>query len=198
LATNETHATYEVNACRMTESASLNIVTLCTGNAARSVMLGYMLTTLAEESDHEWRIRTAGTHVTEGVAMSGRTRDALMKIEELRHHPFGAHRSHQLSSVDCEWANVVLAAEADNVHFARKTFASSANKAVQLAQFDRYASNGNSFEANLRAVAAHEPSVEFNVRDPAGADQDVYDACARELWVLAQRFSVIVHNQSVD
>ena len=28
----------------------MNIVTLCTGNVARSVMLGYMLTTLAESN----------------------------------------------------------------------------------------------------------------------------------------------------
>jgi protein-tyrosine-phosphatase len=35
---------------------SLNIVTLCTGNVARSVMLGYMLTTLAEASGVERRV----------------------------------------------------------------------------------------------------------------------------------------------
>ena len=60
-------------------SESLRIVTLCTGNVARSVMLGYMLSTLADDSGVEWQIRTAGTHVTEGSAMSVRTRDGIHK-----------------------------------------------------------------------------------------------------------------------
>ena len=67
----------------MSDDASLNILTLCTGNVARSVMLGYMLTTLAESTGQDWNVRTAGTHVAEGSAMSGRTREALKKVEEL-------------------------------------------------------------------------------------------------------------------
>ena len=74
-------------------------------------MLGYMLSTIAEATGEEWNIRTAGTHVTEGSAMSSRTRDALMKIEELGEHRYGAHRSHQLDDADTEWAQVILAAE---------------------------------------------------------------------------------------
>jgi protein-tyrosine-phosphatase len=169
----------------------MNIVTLCTGNVARSVMLGFMLTTLAEGSGEQWFIRTAGTHVTEGSAISGRTRDALMKIEELGNHRYGAHRSHQLSDADCDWADVILAAEADNVRFVRTVFAASADKAVQLAQFDRFATTG-SIQEQLRDATAHEPSVEFDVSDPAGGDQATYDACARQLWNLAQTFAVIV------
>jgi protein-tyrosine-phosphatase len=170
----------------------MNIVTLCTGNVARSVMLGYMLTTLAESTGEEWHIRTAGTHVGEGSAMSGRTRDALMKIEELGNHRYGAHRSHQLNDADCEWADVILAAEADNVRFVRTMFAASADKAVQLAQFDRFASPIGSLGEQLREATAHEPSVAFDVVDPAGGDQDTYDECARQLWNLAQTFALIV------
>jgi protein-tyrosine-phosphatase len=172
----------------------VNIVTLCTGNVARSVMLGYMLTTLAATSGEDWHIRTAGTHVTEGAAMSGRTREALMKIEELGDHRYGAHRSHQLTDADCEWSDVILAAEAANVRFVRSTFASSADKAVQLARFDRYATTGPLRE-QLRAASAHEPSAEFDVADPAGGDQATYDACARQLWNLAQVFASIVSDQ---
>ncbi len=154
----------------------LNIVTLCTGNVARSVMLGYMLTTLDESTDVEWSIRTAGTHVTEGSAMSGRTRDALMKIDELGDHRYGAHRSHQLSCADCEWADVILAAEADNVKFVRTHFSINADKAVQLAQFIRFAPSGADFAMKLRVAGPHEPSIEFDVADPAGGDQAIYDA----------------------
>ena len=161
-------------------------------------MLGFMLTTIAEASGSEWHIRTAGTHVTEGSAMSGRTRDALMKIEELGAHRYGAHRSHQLTEVDCEWADVILAAEADNVRFVRTVFASQSHKAVQLAQFDRYATSSGAFDEQLGEVLTHEPSVEFDIADPAGGDQATYDACARQLWNLAQTFALIVREGRAD
>jgi protein-tyrosine phosphatase len=170
----------------------LNIVTLCTGNVARSVMLGYMLTTIAEATDEEWHVRTAGTHVTEGSAMSSRTRDALLKIDELGDHRYGAHRSHQLNETDVEWAQVILAAEASNVDFVRANFPANADKAAQLAQFVRFAPLDGELDAQLRATRSHEPSPEFDVADPAGGDQAAYDACARQLWDLAQAFALIV------
>lgn len=155
-------------------------------------MLGYMLTTIAEATGEEWHVRTAGTHVTEGAAMSSRTRDALRKIDELGDHRYGAHRSHQLNAADVEWAQVILAAEADNVHFVQGNFAANADKAVQLAQFVRFAPLDGNFDAQLRATRSHEPSPEFDVQDPAGGDQATYDACARQLWDLAQAFALIV------
>lgn len=155
-------------------------------------MLGYMLTTLAEATGEQWGVRTAGTHVTEGSAMSGRTRDALMKIEELGDQRYGAHRSHQLSDADAAWADVILAAEVDNENFVRANCSTHAEKAVQLARFVRYAPSESNFDAQLRAARSHEPSAEFDVGDPAGGDQATYDACARQLWDLAQAFALIV------
>ncbi len=176
----------------------LNIVALCTGNVARSVMLGYMLTTLADETGEEWHIRTAGTHVTEGSAMSARTRDALLKIDELSDHRYGAHRSHQLNDIDVAWSDVILAAEADNVNFVRANFATHADKAVQLAQFVRFAPLDGNFDVQLRAACSHQPSPDFDIEDPAGADQLAYDACVRQLWDLAQAFALLVGAERVD
>jgi protein-tyrosine-phosphatase len=176
----------------------LNIVTLCTGNVARSVMLGYMLTTIVESTGAEWSIRTAGTHVGEGSAMSARTRDALLKIEELGDHRYGAHRSHQLTEADAQWADVILAAEVNNVNFVRSNFATNAAKAVQLAQFVRFAPLDGDIRAQLRALGAHEPSREFDIEDPAGADQSTYDACAQQLWDLAQAFALLVGAERAD
>jgi sulfate adenylyltransferase len=170
----------------------LNIVTLCTGNVARSVMLGYMLTTINETAAKEWQIRTAGTHVTEGLAMSSRTRDALLTITELGDHRYGAHRSHQLTEADVEWADVILCAEQDNVNYVRATFATEADKAVQLGQFVRFASLDGGIETQLRSSRSHESSADFNVADPAGGDQAAYDECARHLWELAQAFALLV------
>jgi protein-tyrosine-phosphatase len=170
----------------------LNVVTLCTGNVARSVMLGYMLTTIAEATGEAWHIRTCGTHVTEGSAMSSRTRDALLKIDDLGDHRYGSHRSHQLTQADCEWADVILAAEVDNVNYVRANFPLLAYRAVQLAQFVRFAPLGGDLHAQLRVVSTHDPSMDFDVADPAGGDQTTYDACARQLWELAHAFALKV------
>jgi protein-tyrosine-phosphatase len=173
-------------------AVAVNIVTLCTGNVARSVMLGYMFTTIAESTGAAWAIRTAGTHVGEGSAMSARTRDALLRIDELGDHRYGAHRSHQLTAADTEWADVILAAEVNNVIFVRANFATNAEKAVQLAQFVRLAPLNDDLGAQLRALSAYEPSPAFNVEDPAGGDQSTYDACARQLWDFARAFATLV------
>ena len=128
---------------------ALKIVTLCTGNVARSVMLGYMLETLNEVSGLNWSVRTAGTHVVEGLAMSARTRDALQRIDELGAHHYNAHRSHQLLHEDVAWADVILASEADHVRYVRANFPDHAAKAVQLYQFVRHAPLDAAFDEQL-------------------------------------------------
>ncbi len=171
---------------------SLNIVTLCTGNVARSVMLAYMLTTLSEANGASWQIRSAGTHVVEGSAMSSRTRDALLGIEELGHHHYNAHRSHQLSDEDIEWAHVVLATEASHVNYVRAKFPDAKEKVVQLHQFVRHAPLDEPFETQLFAVASMEPDARLDVADPAGGDDATYEACAHELWDMAQVFATLL------
>jgi protein-tyrosine-phosphatase len=173
-------------------SDTLRIVTLCTGNVARSVMLGYMLTTIADANGSPWQVRTAGTHVLEGSSMSARTREALLKVDELGAHHFAGHRSHQLDERDLDVADLVLASEADHVNYVRRHFPEHSMKAVALAQFVRFAPLDASFEVQLAQVAAMDPSRQFDVEDPAGGDQAVYDACALELWELSQAFATIV------
>lgn len=168
---------------------SLHIVTLCTGNVARSVMLGYMLTTLGEAHGSRWQVRTAGTLVAEGSAMSARTRAALIGLEELGPHHYNAHRSHQVSGDDLDWADVVLASEASHVWFVRRNFPDQSAKAVQLTQFVREAVPGVALCDQVAAVASRDPDPALDVTDPAGADQLTYDACARDLWALAQGFA---------
>jgi protein-tyrosine phosphatase len=173
---------------------AVNILTLCTGNVARSVMLGYMLTTLAESTGEEWHVRTAGTHVAEGAPMSSRTRDALLGIDELGDHHYGAHRSHQLDDDDVRWADLILSAEADQVRYVRATYPEGSTKTVQLHQFVRFAPLDDSIALQIMQVAAMEPSSEFDVTDPAGGDQTVYDECAQRLWELAQVFSLLMES----
>jgi len=170
----------------------VKIVTLCTGNVARSVMLGYMLTSLSEANGFDWQVRTAGTHVIEGSAMSSRTRDALLGLEDLGEHHFGAHRSHQLNDGDVSWADVIVTAEANHVNFVRREYPNGATKTVVLAQLLSESSPDATLEERVREVASMTPSGFFDVDDPAGGDQATYDACAKQLWSLSQIFASIV------
>jgi protein-tyrosine-phosphatase len=178
--------------------SSLKLVTLCTGNVARSVMLGYMLTSLAQANGLDWEVRTAGTHVVEGSAMSSRTRDALLALDEIGEHHYSGHRSHQLSSGDVAWADAVLASETSHVNFVRANFPGGAAKTALLHQFVREAPLDATFDEQLLYVASLNPAAIFDVRDPAGGDQATYNACAQQLWEMAQVFSTIVSDEELS
>ncbi|MBW4078126.1 MAG: hypothetical protein HIU84_06390 [Acidobacteria bacterium] len=171
---------------------ALKIVTLCTGNVARSVMLAYMLTTLSEANGEGWQVRSAGTHVVEGSAMSARTRDALLGIEELGHHHYSAHRSHQVDDEDIHWADIVLASEALHVGYVRDRFEGARGKTVQIHQFVRHAPLDETFDVQLLEFASMDPDAQLDVLDPAGGDDATYRACAHELWEMAQVFATVV------
>ncbi len=173
-------------------SISRNILTLCTGNVARSVMLAFMLQTIADANGEQWQLRSAGTLVIEGSSISPRTLRALQSLDELGDHHYGAHRSHQIDGDDVAWAHIVLASEADHVNYVRRHFPLHAHKAVSLHQFVRDAPLDESFDAALEEVSSLEPDPHFDVRDPAGGDDATYIACARELWELAQAFAVVL------
>ena len=154
-------------------------------------MLGYMLTTLAEVNGEDWHVRTAGTHVVEGSAMSSRTRDALTAIEELRGHNFNQHRSHQLSELDVQWADIILASELANVNFIRAHFPGSAAKCVQFEMFVLCGSPKGSIIEKLAQLADVNPSSEFDVVDPAGGENADYQRCAHQLWGLSHGFALL-------
>jgi protein-tyrosine-phosphatase len=177
------------------QARELKIVTLCTGNVARSVMLGYMLTTLSELNGQRWQIRTAGTHVIEGSAMSSRTKEALERLDDLGEHHWGAHRSHQLREDDVTWADVVVTSEANQVNFVRSNFPAGSAKTVLLGQFLDESPKDATFDEQLRFVAQRTPSGFFDVDDPAGGDQAAYNACAEQLWIMARMFAVVIDDE---
>jgi protein-tyrosine phosphatase len=175
-------------------TAPLKIVTLCTGNVARSVMLGYMFTSLAEANGLDWSVRSAGTHVIEGSAMSARTRDALEALPDLGEHRYGHHRSHQLTGGDVAWADVVVTSEASQVKFVRTNFPDGSSKTVSLGQFLLEAPLDEPFHDQVHAVAELAPDDDLDVIDPAGGNQDVYDAIATQLWAMAMVFLTLVED----
>ena len=78
-----------------------NLVTLCTGNAARSVMAGAILA----EHVPAVVVATRGTHVIEGMPMSWRTRDAIASLDL----PIPNHRSRQATVQELDNADLVIA-----------------------------------------------------------------------------------------
>ncbi len=172
----------------------MKIVTLCTGNVARSVMLAYMLSSLAKDNGYDWQLRSAGTHVHEGSAMSSRTKEALLSIPGLEEQNYGRHRSHQLTVEDLAWADIVLASEVDHVQYVRRNFPAFADETVLLGQFIANAPRDEDFATQRLVVASSDPDYSGEIIDPAGGDQEVYHACAQELWKLAQEFAVLVAN----
>ncbi len=156
-------------------------------------MLGYMLESLRTDAD-PWRVRTAGTLVTEGHAMSSRTRDALLAIPELSNQPVNSHRGHRVSADDVAWAHVIVATEAAHVRFMRTHFPAATSKTIVLGQFLERATFRASFPMLVAHASALEPDSRFDVIDPAGGDQAAYDACASQLWAMAQNFAVLLRS----
>ena len=156
------------------------LVTLCTGNAARSVMAGAML------AGAPLPIVTAGTHVIEGQPMSRRTRGAL---EAVGHNADG-HRSHQVTGSDIDHSVLILAMAAEHVAYIRRKHPDAARRTASIKRLVRDLPPGPDPLAD-RLAALRLEEVELggweDVEDPAGGEDPVYVSCATELADLCAR-----------
>jgi len=173
---------------------TLRIVTLCTGNAARSVMAGVMLAQLGEAEGADLEVVTAGTHAVEGQPMSARVRLAMRSIGALDLSVVNRHRSHQLTEADCAAADLIVAMEADHVAYVRRNHAHAAGKTATVRRLvDELRLEGPEPREQIAMLdlAAADLSLDVDVLDPAGAEQQTYDECAAELWVLCQALAEV-------
>jgi protein-tyrosine phosphatase len=168
------------------------IVTLCTGNAARSVMAAFMLESWGSATGVELEVVSAGTHVVEGQPMGMRTRAALASIPALGNLSVSGHRSKQLSPDHLAWADLVVAMEADHVRFVRRHHPEVARRCATLRELCVDLAPGDEpLGYRLDALGLAEVPLDpgQDVADPAGGDVDVYVACANELWLLTEQLT---------
>ena len=150
------------------------VLTLCTGNAARSVMAGAML------SSAPVRIVTAGTHVVEGQPMSRRTRNALAAVG----FAVEGHRSRQLTDDDIGEADLILAMAGEHVAYVRRRHPEAAGKTATVKRLCRdLSADPRPLSERVAALGLADLPIEpwEDVGDPAGGEDGVYVSCAEEL-----------------
>jgi protein-tyrosine-phosphatase len=166
------------------------LLVLCTGNAARSVMAGFMFDALrAGHPGDALHVVTAGTHTIDGQPMGLRTRTALSRLPELADADFRKHRSRQVHGVDLVHAQLVVVMAADHVRFVRRQFPDAAAKTATIRHLcQALPPPPPGLDARVDALDLR--SVELvdseDVLDPAGHEADVYAACVDELWGLCR------------
>jgi protein-tyrosine-phosphatase len=170
------------------------LLVLCTGNASRSVMAGFMLEHLKGDPS-DLHIVTAGTHTIDGQPMGLRTRTALSGIPELATDSFVRHRSRQVHDRDLALAELVVVMEADHVRFVRRLHPVAADRTATIRHLCQHLPPGPSPLAgrvSTLGLADAPLSDAEDVIDPAGGDEEKYAECADELWELCQRLVTLL------
>ena len=151
------------------------MLTLCTGNAARSVMAATSLS--ARRPDLV--VATGGTLVVDGQPMSIRTRAAIEAVGLA----IPRQASRQVHPPDLDGATLVLALAPEHVRWVRRTHPVAAARTVTLRRLVEDVQPASTLADQIAAIRPHQVDLEDweEVVDPGGGEADVFAACAREI-----------------
>lgn len=160
-----------------------DVLILCTGNAARSVMAATSLA--ARRPDLE--VATGGTLVVDGQPMSIRTRAAIEGVGLT----IPRHASRQVHPPDLDGATLVVGLAPEHVEWVRRSHPPAADRTVTLRRLVRDLPPADTLAAQVAALAPHAVALEpwEEVVDPGGGEADVFAACAREIDELVDQLA---------
>ena len=162
----------------------MDLLVVCTGNAARSVMAGAAL----EATVPGARVATAGTLVIDGQPMSWRTRAALEGVGLA----IPDHRSRQAAPVDLDRSDLVVALAPEHVQWVRRQHPRAAARTATLHRLVRdLPCDPRPLAERLAGLglAAVQLGDWEEVVDPGGGDADDFLACAQEIVELVGRLA---------
>jgi protein-tyrosine-phosphatase len=166
--------------------SQVDVLFLCTGNAARSVMAGVSLSSRRPELV----VETAGTLVIDGQPMSIRTRSAIEGVG----FELPRHASRQAHAADLDGASLVIALAPEHVEWVRRTHPGAATHTatlIRLVHDLREAAPGESIRDQLASLRLADVELEDweEVVDPGGMEAEAFAACAREIDVLIEQLA---------
>ena len=155
-----------------------SLLVICTGNAARSVMVGAIIT----DRRPDLTVVTAGTLTVDGQPISWRTREALSRIGLTSTN----HRSKQIERHHVDAADLVIALAPEHIEWMRRNFPDAAHRVGSLKRLHRDLAHDGPLAERVAALGLGDQPVEpwEEVVDPGGGEVEAFIDCAFEVVAL--------------